>query len=164
MKTIETFTDIDAPPEVVWEVITDFSRYAEWNPFITLLRGEPELGARLHATFSLAGHPSRTFTPTITTLEPLRSLAWRGRLAIPGLFDAEHLFAIEPRNVGTAFVHRETFSGMLVPFARSTLAATHDAFVAMDAALAREASAHVTRDPLQSGLDARRARADIKEP
>jgi hypothetical protein len=145
VRTIETFTDIDAPPEAVWEVITDFPRYSEWNPFITALRGEPELGARLRATFSLAGRQPRTFTPIITILEPHRTLAWRGRLAIPGLFDAEHRLTIEPCRGGTTFSHREDFRGMLVPFARTTLAATHDAFRAMDAALAREAGARAAR-------------------
>jgi hypothetical protein len=38
--------EIDAPPSVVWEVLTDFPRYAEWNSFVvdcrsTLVPGEP---------------------------------------------------------------------------------------------------------------------------
>jgi hypothetical protein len=148
----------------VWDVITDFAHYSEWNPFITALHGEPEVGSRLRATFSLAGRQPRTFTPIITTLERHRTLAWRGRLAIPGLFDAEHHLAIEPRGAGTTFIHREVFRGVLVPFTRTTLAATHDAFVAMDAALAREAGARAAPGAPRSSLDARRARADIKEP
>ncbi|WP_028476418.1 SRPBCC domain-containing protein [Nocardia sp. CNY236] len=38
--------EIDAPADLVWHVITDFSRYGEWNPFVSechssLVVGEP---------------------------------------------------------------------------------------------------------------------------
>ncbi|WP_280314638.1 SRPBCC family protein, partial [Nocardia abscessus] len=38
--------DIDAPADLVWQVITDFPRYGEWNPFVpecrsSLVPGEP---------------------------------------------------------------------------------------------------------------------------
>ncbi|MFQ6394996.1 SRPBCC family protein [Nocardia sp. KC 131] len=43
---IDASVDIDAPVELVWEVITDLARYGEWNPFVpecrsTLVPGEP---------------------------------------------------------------------------------------------------------------------------
>jgi hypothetical protein len=47
--------DIDAPASVVWEVLTDFARYPEWNPFVvecrsTLGPGEPiDLRVKLFA-------------------------------------------------------------------------------------------------------------------
>lgn len=45
----EATIDIDAPPERVWEVVLDFSRYGEWNPFIVRaeLAGPPRIGAAL---------------------------------------------------------------------------------------------------------------------
>lgn len=140
MKTIETITRIDAPPEVVWQIIADFDRYPEWNPFITELHGALRRGARLRATFALAGRKPQTFRPRITVLEPgKRLLQWHGRLAIPRLFDADHILAVEPHGTGSRFVHREHFRGVLVALLRKTLAATHDAFAAMDAALAHRA-------------------------
>lgn len=43
---IDAAVEIDAPAELVWQVITDFPRYGEWNPFCveansTLVPGEP---------------------------------------------------------------------------------------------------------------------------
>jgi hypothetical protein len=43
---IDKILDIEAPADVVWEVISDFSRYGEWNPFVvscrtSLVPGEP---------------------------------------------------------------------------------------------------------------------------
>ena len=148
MRTIETTTDIAAPPDVVWEVITDFASHREWNPFITELHGELRPGARLRATFTLAGRKPQTFSPTLTVVEPNRRLAWAGRLAIPKLFDAEHIFEVEPQSAGSRLVHREHFRGVLVPILRRTLAATHDAFIRMDAALAQRAETIAASRPI----------------
>lgn len=43
---IDRTVDIAAPADVVWEVITDFPKYGEWNPFIlkcasTMKPGDP---------------------------------------------------------------------------------------------------------------------------
>jgi hypothetical protein len=123
----------------VWDVITDFAAYPQWNPFITSLEGELRQGARLRATFKLAGRKPQTFRPTVTVVEPGRQLTWLGRLAIPKLFDADHELAVAPVDGGTEFVHREDFRGLLVPLLSKLLTATHRAFVAMDAALASRA-------------------------
>jgi uncharacterized protein YndB with AHSA1/START domain len=40
-KTISTIVDIPVPREAVWEVLTDFAAYGEWNLFmdrVTALR------------------------------------------------------------------------------------------------------------------------------
>lgn len=146
MKTIHTTTLVDAPPEIVWNVITDLPRYQDWNPFITELAGDLRVGGRLRATFSLAGRKPRTFMPTVTILEPGQQLTWLGRPAIPRMFDAEHTLAVESADSGTAFIHTEHFRGVLPPVMGRLLAATHDAFVAMDSALARRAQALARRD------------------
>jgi len=39
--------EIDAPPERIWAVVTDFGAYQEWNPFIRRISGELREGARL---------------------------------------------------------------------------------------------------------------------
>jgi len=33
---------IQAPPTRVWQVLTDFGAYPQWNPFIVSLQGEAE--------------------------------------------------------------------------------------------------------------------------
>jgi len=50
---IDHVVDIDAPPEVVWRVLTDFDQYGEWNPMAvrcasSLVPGEPiDMSVRL---------------------------------------------------------------------------------------------------------------------
>jgi hypothetical protein len=156
MKTIETITDIEAPAEIVWSTVTDFARYPDWNPFIIELDGQAEAGSRLRATFALSGRRTRTFTPVVVVLEPGRRLEWRGRLAVPKLFDAHHILSVESRDGGCRFVQREHFRGLLVPMLGQMLAATHDAFGAMGDALADHVAAlgaacSATRSPSPSG-------------
>jgi hypothetical protein len=64
-------------------------------------------------------------------------LRWQGRLAVPRLFDADHLFTVEPRGAaGSRLVQQERFSGLLVPFLRGSLdRGTLPAFQAMNSAL-----------------------------
>jgi hypothetical protein len=147
VKIIDTTSHIDAPPEIVWRVITDFDAYPDWNPFITSLEGDVREGARLRATFQLAGHKPRTFRPTVTVVDTGRLLVWVGRLAVPKLFDAEHCFAVRPLDSGTEFVHTERFRGVLPPLLGGILAATHDAFTRMDAALIARAESRSRSTP-----------------
>ncbi len=58
-----------------------------------------------------------TFRPRVLKAEPDRELRWLGHFLIPGLFDGEHVFTIEPLEVGRVrFVQHEIFTGLLVPF------------------------------------------------
>ncbi len=57
-----------------------------------------------------------TVRPRILTAKPGRELRWCGHLLIPGLFDGEHIFTIEPLAAGgVQFIQREIFTGLLVP-------------------------------------------------
>ena len=58
-----------------------------------------------------------SFRPTVLVAEPNRELRWLGHLWLPGLFDGEHSFSIEPLDEGRVrFVQRERFKGLLLPF------------------------------------------------
>lgn len=50
---IEFIREIAAPPERVWQVITDFSAYGEWNPFVTACDTELRAGAPISMTVVL---------------------------------------------------------------------------------------------------------------
>jgi hypothetical protein len=135
MKTVLLETPIPAPVEVLWEALTDLPRYREWNPFITAIEGDLHPGAELRATFALPGRKPRTFTPTVTAVEPEQRISWLGRLWLPGLVDAAHSLEITIGASGPVFVHREDFRGLLVPALGGLVRDTHAAFAAMNAAL-----------------------------
>jgi hypothetical protein len=46
-RILDTYVDIDAPPQRVLEVLLDFPAWEEWNPFIPYVNGKLEVGAHL---------------------------------------------------------------------------------------------------------------------
>jgi hypothetical protein len=84
-----------------------------------------------------SGANGMTFRPTVLKSEPNRELRWIGHLLIPGLFDGEHIFTIEPLGPNRVrFVQREIFTGLLVPlFARGLDTDTQRGFEEMNQAL-----------------------------
>ena len=117
MKEIHTEIEINAPAERVWRVLTDFAAYPKWNPFIRRVDGDLIVGSRLHVNIQPSGGKGMSFRPTVLHAEPNRELRWLGHLWLPGLFDGEHSFSIEPLSDGRVrFVQRERFRGLLVPF------------------------------------------------
>ncbi|MFQ5793715.1 MAG: SRPBCC family protein [Candidatus Bipolaricaulia bacterium] len=46
MKEIQTEVEIDASAERVWQLLTDFAAFPEWNPFIRRASGKVKTGTR----------------------------------------------------------------------------------------------------------------------
>lgn len=143
MRELETAVEIDASPERVWDVLTDFAAYPEWNPFITRITGEAREGGRLEIRVEPPGGRGMTFKPTVLAATPPRELRWLGRLLLPGVFDGEHTLRIEPLDGGRSrFVQSERFRGLLVPFfGGGSLAKTKEGFERMNDALKNRAEA-----------------------
>ncbi|KAB1192716.1 SRPBCC domain-containing protein [Haloferax sp. MBLA0076] len=113
-REITTSIEIDAPPERVWDTLVDFDTYDEWNPFMRIA-GRANVGATLVVHLRPPGGRESVFEPDVTKCEKHREFRWLGHLFVPGLFDGEHQFRLEPLDGGTKtrFVHAETFSGIL---------------------------------------------------
>jgi hypothetical protein len=122
VKELRSQIEIEAPAERVWQVLTDFAAYPEWNPFIRRVNGRPELEERLVVRMQPSGMRGMTFRPTVTKAEPGRELRWLGHLFVSGIFDGEHIFEIEVLDrVRILFIQREVFKGLLVPLLARSL-------------------------------------------
>ena len=141
MKELRSEIEIQASADRVWKLLTDFSSFPQWNPFIRQASGNANLGEKLKVTIQPSGASGMTFRPTILKAEPHRELRWLGHLLIPGLFDGEHIFTIEslvPDRV--RFTQCEIFTGLLVPlFAKSLDTDTQRGFEEMNQALKEKA-------------------------
>lgn len=137
MKALKTQITINAPAEKVWAVLTDFASYTEWNPFITNIIGEAKAGTTLTNTMEPEGMSPQVFKPKVLAAEPNKEFRWKGKLFIPGLFDGEHQFVLEPTPDGQTILHQnEYFSGILVGLVWSSIGdKTEAGFVAMNEAL-----------------------------
>ena len=141
MFELHTEIEINAPAERVWSVIEDFSAYPQWNPFIRHIHGAAKQGEALEVRIQPSGGKEMTFRPTVLVAEPSRELRWIGRFLMPGIFDGEHRFVIEPLSEGKVrFEHAERFRGILVPLLRRSLDRdTRRGFTEMNTALKERA-------------------------
>jgi hypothetical protein len=146
MKELRTEIEIAASPEAVWAILTNFAAFPQWNPFIKEASGEQKVGGKLRVRVVPPGGKGMVFKPTVLAFETNRELRWLGRLGIPGLFDGEHGFTLEPIDGGrTRLTQREVFTGVLVPlFARSLDDSTKNGFDAMNLALKERAEKKVS--------------------
>jgi len=115
MKSINTEININAPVEIIWDVLMDFSSYRDWNPFITRIEGTPVVGNKLSTTISPKGKKPMDFTPTVLVNSQNEEFRWAGHLLMKGIFDGEHYFKLESIDENTTrFIHGENFSGLFV--------------------------------------------------
>ncbi|MDD9933380.1 MAG: SRPBCC domain-containing protein [Myxococcales bacterium] len=144
MFELRTETEIAAPPEVVWAVLTDAESFGDWNPFIHEMDGALQVGGQLRVTVGAPGKSRMTFKPQVLTADENRELRWRGKLLVRGVMDGEHVFELQPTEDGTRFLHYEHFSGVLVPLLKGMLERdTLPGFEAMNEALKARAEARV---------------------
>jgi hypothetical protein len=107
--------DIEAAPEVVWGVLTDFGRWPRWNPDVKSMFAPVDVAGG--SEFRWRAGPS-TITSKIRRVEPPRLIAWTG--ATLGI-NAIHYWWLEPRN-GTTFVRTaESYDGLVARLFRRPL-------------------------------------------
>lgn len=138
MKNLSTEIVIAASPEKIWEVLLDFAKYPEWNPFIKI-EGKPVVGTHLKNTMMLEGRSPQIFKPELLVVDAPNELRWLGKLFVSGLFDGEHYFLLEPIDEQhTRLVHGENFRGILVGILMKMIGEnTRNSFERMNVALKR---------------------------
>jgi len=135
-RRIDTEIHIAAPPARVWQVLTDFAAYPDWNPFLIAVQGRAEPMTHLEVRIRMPDRREHVFKPVVLQATPERALRWLGRVGLPGVFDGEHGFFLEAEGAGTRFRQTESFQGFLVPLLwRQVGPATTAGFAAMNAAL-----------------------------
>lgn len=147
-RTLRTSIDIDAPADVVWEVLTALDRYHEWNPFVLEASGTIAPGELLRLRPRLPGSRRQlNFQATVTSYERGAAFAWTGVQVHAAVVAGEHIFRLTPLAAGrTRLDHDEVFSGLLAPLAM-TLGGekTRRGFEMMNEAAARRAEALAAR-------------------
>ena len=139
MKTLHTEIIINAPAEKVWNILTDFEKFPEWNAFILSIEGEQKVGAQL--TVGLKnGNSTSVFKPKLVVYEKNKAFEWKGNLPL-GMFNGHHQFKIEKlSDTKVKFIHKEDFSGWLSGLIMRMIGEqTRKGFEAMNEALKKRA-------------------------
>ncbi len=142
LKTETTFRqscavrcDVQAPPEAIWEILTNAANYTKWNSTVTSLEGDIRSGATLKLRVTL--DPKRTFSPKVTKLAP-NEMVWSDGFA--PMFRGVRRFTLTPNPNGTTeFAMEEVFSGAMLPLIRRSLPDFGAAFEAFARDLKRTA-------------------------
>ena len=114
MSNVRTSIRIAAPPERVWQVLTDFAAYPEWNSVISRVRADLRMDGAMKFRIKIEATPELRFAAKIVRFTPGRALAWRGGAPIvPALAWGQHYFEISPVDGGSELVHGEDFGGLL---------------------------------------------------
>jgi hypothetical protein len=135
-RVLDTYVDINAPPEHVWEVLLDFPAWKEWNPFIPSVTGTLKKGARLRITVIPSGRKPMEFNPEVFVVRPYEEILWGGSF-LGVVYRGDHAIFLEPRPGGTRFRQRERFRGPMVLFMSRMIEATEQGYHQMNQAFKR---------------------------
>jgi hypothetical protein len=157
MRAIRTEIVVAAPSDTVWNVLTDFARYPDWNPFLVRVETRLVPGAPVAMTVRLGGR-AQPLDARMLKVTPGREFRWAGpRARWKGVvFRGEHFFAVEPLGPGRCrFLHGEDFGGLALPLIAGWMRRTLlPAFDAMNQAVGRRA------ESMAAGLAANRHTRD----
>ncbi|KAI8346149.1 hypothetical protein B0O80DRAFT_469905 [Mortierella sp. GBAus27b] len=89
---ITTSIDINADPATIYSILTDLSRYHEWNPHMFEARGDIAVGQTI-----LVRVKAMDVHPTVIVADKDKQLTWSNVLfGVPGLANGDHTFVITP--------------------------------------------------------------------
>ncbi len=104
---------IAASPARIWSLLTDVDGYPQWNPSVISLHGR--IAAREKIELVSVVNPKRTFSLTVSQVEPARGMVWSDGMPL-GLFRGSRTFSLRPlENGDTAFAMEEVYTGALAP-------------------------------------------------
>ncbi len=73
---VESRIGIRAPGEVVWDILADIDRWADWNPLYPKAAGSLKIGAPLDLTLALPGEPHRELVAKLIDWVPYEQILW----------------------------------------------------------------------------------------
>jgi hypothetical protein len=118
MYDIELTQEIGAPTDRVWDVLTAFREYDEWNPVITRMRATLLAGAPVSFVIAVAGRELK-IKAEMLKIEAGVELRWRGppQWLLGQVMRGEHYLRVEPLGpTKCRLVHGEQFGGAAMPF------------------------------------------------
>jgi len=128
---------IDTTPESVWAVITDGSRYPEWNPAVLSFSGRIADGERIELVSIV--NPDRKFKLTVGSVEPPRRMVWWDGMPL-GLFKGIRTFTVRPTGESVCEFHmEEVYSGLLAPLITKSIPDMTESFEMFGDAVKAEA-------------------------
>ena len=103
-RELRAEAEVAAPPERVWELLTDLANMPRWSPELVRMMPLKRGGLRVGQAYLGINRRKAVVWPTrsvVAVLEPRRALAWDTRSS-----GARWVWELTPTDVGTHVVHR----------------------------------------------------------
>lgn len=118
---IATEVAVQAPPDAIWNTLTDFAAYPEWNRVLKAVRGPLAPDAVLEVDLQWYGTPAAVKIPCVVTgIIPPKYLSWTWKHKFGAWFLAfEHVFRVQQRESGKVIFFQELYyTGLGLKFRR----------------------------------------------
>jgi len=113
-RAVEHRIGVQAPAEIVWEVVSEFETWTHWNPLYRKAEGQMKIGTALVLEQHLPGEPPRVIQPIVQDWVPYEQLHWRSS-RMGGFVTAIRYLEIESMGpANSTFSNGELFMGMLL--------------------------------------------------
>ena len=85
MKENRNVIEIQSTPDRVWEALTEFDKYPEWNPLLCRAEGNLAVGEKVNLT-ARSESKEMNLLCTVKTVESNRQFSWEFHVILPFLF------------------------------------------------------------------------------
>ena len=136
-RTTTVTATIQAPPAVIWSLLTDVERYPTWNSTVISVEGSIQPGGSIKLKSKLDA--SRTFTLKIKDFQEQTRLVWGDAMG-------NRVYTLEDQGAsGTRFTMTETIGGPIFPLFASQIPSFDSSFEQFTLDLKQAAEAGNTR-------------------
>ncbi|MEC3956473.1 SRPBCC domain-containing protein [Nocardia sp. CDC153] len=113
---IDKTVEIDAPAELVWQVLTDVDKYGEWNPFCLECKTTLEPGSPIDMKVRLVGPKPKKQREFIRTHTPGKEFSYNMKPLPLGLLSSERSHTVTTLEDGrTRYFSHFQLNGALAP-------------------------------------------------
>lgn len=138
----ESAATIDAPPEVVWGVLTDIAAWPSWESAVLRTEGTIAEGQKVKIWPEV--NPDRAFPVKVTTLDAPRRMVFQGGMPL-GLFRGTRTYVLEPTGTNqTRFHMQEVYTGLLSGMVTKSIPNLQPSFDTFARGLKSQAEARAT--------------------
>ena len=150
-RVLDTWVDIDARPQEVWDMLVDFGSWESWNRFSPVVEGELRIGNRMRIRVVPPGMKPMVFEPEVYVVKPYEKIIWGGSF-LRVVYRGDHTFLLEPLPGGnTRFRQVEQFRGPMVLLMGGMIRKTEVGYHQMNLAFKKYVEGS-RRDRLHPGL------------
>ena len=142
-------TQINAPANTVWSILTDFSRYPDWNPLIPSIDANLSVGSPVSFTLRAHGLDLPVIGAEITNVARGEDFRWAGPAneMLAQAVRLEHYFTVQALGPDSCrFIHGEFATGLLADLVFQLLQTAEGGYKDMNLALKNRAEAEYRKN------------------